>query len=98
MTKDRNLTDEEKAIVYVDNTRCKYNEVLSRPYVVSEIRKAYIAGLTQERKELQAQIEKMKSLLKEVFEEYGFSELVKVRNDLPLEIQEIIGEKENSGF
>ena len=40
----------------------------------------------------------MKSLLKEVFEEYGFDELVKVRNDLPLEIQEIIGEKENSGF
>ena len=70
----RDLTDEEKAIVYVDNTHCKYNEVLSRPYVVHEIRKAYIAGLTQERKELQAQIEKMKSLLKEVFEEYGFGE------------------------
>ena len=93
----RDLTDEEKAIVYVDNTHCKYNEVLSRPYVVSEIRKAYIAGLTQERKELQAQIEKMKSLLKEVFEEYGF-ELVKVRNGLPLEIQEIIGEKEDFGL
>lgn len=93
----RNLTDEEKAIVYVDNTHCKYNGVLSRPYVVSEIRKAYIAGLTQERKELQAQIEKMKSLLKEVFEEYGF-ELVKVRNGLPLEIQEIIGEKEDFGL
>ena len=54
----RDLTDEEKAIVYIDNTHCKYNEVLSRLYVVSEIRKAYIAGLTQERKELQAQIEK----------------------------------------
>ena len=89
----RDLTDEEKAIVYIDSTHCKYNEVLSRPYVVSEIRKAYIAGLTQERKELQAQIEKMKSLLKEVFEEYGFGELVKVRNGLPLEIQEIIAEK-----
>ena len=98
MTKDRDLTDEEKAIVYVDNTHCKYNVVLSQPYVVHEIRKAYIAGLVQERKELKAQIEKMKFLLKEVFEEYGFSELVKVRNDLPLEIQEIIGEKENSGF
>ncbi len=94
----RDLTDEEKAIVYVDNTHSKYNEVLSRPYVVHEIRKAYIAGLTQERKELQAQIEKMKSLLKEVFEEYGFGELVKVRNGLPLEIQEIIGEKEDSDF
>ena len=98
MTNDRDLTDEEKAIVYVDNTHCKYNVVLSQPYVVHEIRKAYIAGLVQERKELKAQIEKMKFLLKEVFEEYGFSELVKVRNDLPLEIQEIIGEKENSGF
>ena len=98
MTKNRNLTDEEKAIVYVDNTHCKYNEVLSRPYVISEIRKAYIAGLTQERKELKVQIEKLKSLLKEIFEEYSFNELVKVRNDLPLEIQEIIGEKENSGF
>ena len=98
MTKDRDLTDEEKAIVYVDNTHCKYNVVLSQPYVVHEIRKAYIAGLVQERKELKAQIEKMKFLLKEVFEEYGFSELVKVRNDLPLEIQEIIDEKENSGI
>lgn len=98
MTKDRDLTDEEKAIVYVDNTHCKYNVVLSQPYVVHEIRKAYIAGLVQERKELKAQIEKMKFLLKEVFEEYGFSELIKVRNNLPLEIQEIIGEKENSGF
>lgn len=94
----RDLTDEEKAIVYIDNTHCKYNEVLSRSYVVHEIRKAYIAGLTQERKELQAQIEKMKSLLKEVFEEYGFGELVKVRNGLPLEIQEIIGEKEDLGL
>ena len=74
MTKDRNLTDEEKAIVYVDNTHCKYNEVLSRPYVISEIRKAYIAGLIQERKEFKAQIKKMKSLLKEIFEEYGFGE------------------------
>ena len=63
----RDLTDEEKAIVYIDNTYSKYNVVLSRSYVVHEIRKAYIAGLTQERKEFQAQIEKMKSLLKEVF-------------------------------
>lgn len=35
---------------------------------------------------------KIKSLLKEVYEEFGFSELVKIRNDLPLEIQELIGE------
>lgn len=38
----------------------------------------------------ESQLEKMKSLLKEIYEEYGFSELVKIRNDLPTEIQEII--------
>lgn len=54
----RDLTDEEKAIVYVDNTHCKYNEVLSRPYVISEIRKAYIAGLTQERKSLKYRLKR----------------------------------------
>lgn len=36
------------------------------------------------------QIEKMKSLLKEIYEEYGFCELVKIRNDLPTEIQEVL--------
>ena len=46
--------------------------------------------------ELEAQIEKMKCLLNEIYSEYGFSELVKIRNDLPLEIQEVIKEiKEN---
>lgn len=33
---------------------------------------------------------KMRSLLKEVYNEFGFSELVKIRNNLPMEIQEII--------
>lgn len=37
------------------------------------------------------QNEKMKSLLKEIYKEFGFGELVKVRNNLPTEIQEIIG-------
>lgn len=41
------------------------------------------------------QIEKMRSLLKEIYEEYGFSELVKIRNDLPTEIQEVIKDTEN---
>ena len=41
------------------------------------------------------QIEKMKSLLKEIYEEYGFCELVKIRNDLPTEIQEVIKDTEN---
>lgn len=46
--------------------------------------------------ELEAQIEEMKCLLNEIYSEYGFSELVKIRNDLPIEIQEVIKEmKEN---
>ena len=45
MTKNRELTDEEKAIVYTDNIHIEYNEILSRSEVVDEIRKAYIAGL-----------------------------------------------------
>lgn len=49
----------------------------------------------QKLKEFEEQIEKMKSLLKEIYEEYGFSELVKIRNDLPTEIQEVIKDTEN---
>ena len=41
------------------------------------------------------QIEKMRSLLKEIYKEYGFCELVKIRNDLPTEIQEVIKDTEN---
>lgn len=33
---------------------------------------------------------KMRSLLKEVYNEFGFSELVKIRNNLPAEIKELI--------
>ena len=43
-------------------------------------------------KELEAQIEKMKCLLNEIYSEFGFSELVKIRNNLPIEIQEVIKE------
>ena len=46
--------------------------------------------LTDKVKELEAQIEKMKCLLKEIYSEYGFRELVKIRNNLPIEIQEVI--------
>ena len=49
----------------------------------------------QKLKEFEEQIEKMRSLLKEIYEEYGFSELVKIRNDLPTEIQEVIKGTEN---
>ena len=48
--------------------------------------------LTDKVKELEAQIEKMKCLLNEIYSEYGFSELVKIRNNLPIEIQEVIKE------
>lgn len=40
--------------------------------------------------ELEEENKKIKSLLKEIYEEYGFCELVKIRNDLPLEVQEAI--------
>ena len=49
----------------------------------------------QKLKEFEEQIAKMRSLLKEIYEEYGFSELVKIRNDLPTEIQEVIKDTEN---
>ena len=45
---------------------------------------------TDKVKELEAQIDKMKCLLNEIYSEYGFSELVKIRNNLPIEIQEVI--------
>ena len=48
--------------------------------------------LTDKVKELEAQNEKMKCLLNEIYSEYGFSELVKIRNNLPIEIQEVIKE------
>ena len=48
--------------------------------------------LTEKVRELEAQIEKMKCLLNEIYSEYGFSELVKIRNNLPIEIQEVIKE------
>ena len=49
-------------------------------------------AIEQETKELEAQIEKMKCLLNEIYSEYGFSELVQIRNNLPIEIQEVIKE------
>lgn len=42
--------------------------------------------------ELEIQVEKMKCLLNEIYSEYGFSELVQIRNNLPIEIQEVIKE------
>ena len=65
-----------------------------------DYRKELIVNFAEPREkriaELESQIEKLKLLLNEIYSEYGFSELVKIRNDLPLEIQEVIKEiKEN---
>ena len=49
-------------------------------------------NLKKRNEELEQQIEKMKCLLNEIYSEYGFSELVQIRNNLPIEIQEVIKE------
>lgn len=56
----------------------------------AEPRENHIEILKKENAELERQNKKMKSLLKEIYEEYGFCELVKIRNELPLEVQEAI--------
>lgn len=85
------MSDEELADEYVkeEDFVCRYDMTKSD---VDEIAKeAFLAGQRSKEKQLEEKIEKMKSLLKEVYEEFGFGELVKVRNDLPTEIQEIFG-------
>lgn len=74
-----------------ENTKLEtdnYNVGLEQGYEdgyleAAESREKRIAELEEENK-------KIKSLLKEIYEEYDFCELVKIRNDLPLEIQEAI--------
>lgn len=80
-----------------ENTKLEtdnYNVVLEQGYEdgyleAAEPREKRISELEEENK-------KMKSLLKEIYEEFGFGELVKIRNDLPTEIQEIIGDVEDA--
>lgn len=60
-------------------------------YSWGQVEQAYEQGALDFAKPLKQQNEKMKSLLKEVYEEFGFGELVKIRNDLPTEIQEVLG-------
>ena len=81
------------------NTRC-FQRVKGTPHFYDvNLREAYFAGAEPREKrieELEQQVEKMKCLLNEIYSEFEFSELVKIRNDLPLEIQEVIKEvKEN---
>jgi hypothetical protein len=61
-------------------------------YTENDLKQAFIAGNRSKEEQLKTQIGKMKFLIKEIYEEYGFGELVKIRNDLPTEIQEIIGD------
>lgn len=86
------MSDEDLAEKYADTVKCEWENDTYWVDCRDEVTDAFIAGRQSKEKELKAQIEKMKSLLKEVYEEYGFGELVKIRNNLPLEIQEIIGE------
>ena len=68
---------------------------VERKQIMAHFEKGYLAGAEPREKriaELEAQIEKMKCLLNEIYSEYGFSELVQIRNNLPIEIQEVIKE------
>ena len=83
------MTEEELRKEATSTVEWECTPVIDRPLFVH----AYITGAEPREKQidtLEQQNEKMKSLLKEIYEEYGFSELVKIRNDLPIEIQEVI--------
>lgn len=89
---------EDKGVEYADSleyTIPKFSD--TEGYCWSQIEQAYEKGaldFAEPREKCIAELEeennKIKSLLKEIYEEYGFCELVKIRNDLPLEVQEAI--------
>lgn len=79
------MTEEELRKEATSTVEWECTPILDRPLFVH----AYITGAKSREK----QIEKMKSLLKEIYEEYGFCELVKIRNDLPTEIQGVINDE-----
>lgn len=76
------MNEEELRKEATSTVEWESTSMINRPLFVH----AYITGA----KPREDQIEKMKSLLKEIYEEYGFCELVKIRNDLPTEIQEVL--------
>ena len=87
---------EDKGIEYADSleyTISKFSD--TEGYCWSQVEEAYETGALDFAKPLMQQNEKMMSLLKEIYEEYGFGELVKIRNDLPIEIQEVLGGAED---
>ena len=82
---------EDKGVDYADSigsTIPKFSD--TDGYSWLQVEEAYEKGALDFAEPLIQQNEKMKSLLKEIYEEFGFSELVKIRNDLPKEIQEVL--------
>ena len=86
------MSDEELAKKFVEEEKYIVTYDLEQTDLDAIIIHAHLDGQRAKQEQLKSQIEKMKSLLKEIYEEYGFGELVKVRNDLPSEIQEVIKE------
>ena len=94
--KDFEKEVEDKGVEYADSleyTISKFSD--TEGYCWSQVEQAYEKGALDFAKPLKQQNDKMRSLLKEIYEEYDFGELVKLRNDLPTEIQEIIGDVED---
>ncbi len=84
--------EEQKVKIAELELKIKYLTEHLEPQTASALFKQVEEEVEREQKlkEFEEQIEKMRSLLKEIYVEYGFSELVKIRNDLPTEIQEVI--------
>lgn len=88
---------EERGVEYADKQKRTISVHEDSGYSWGQVEEAYEKGALdfaepREKRisELEEENKKIKSLLKEIYEEYGFCELVKIRNDLPLEVQEAI--------
>lgn len=88
VNKEEIMSDEELAKKFVEEEKYVARYDLEQTDLDEIVFEAHLAGQRSKEK----QLEKMKSLLKEIYEEYGFSELVEIRNNLPAEIQEVIGD------
>lgn len=88
---------EEKGVEYADKQKRTISVHEDSGYSWGQVEEAYEKGALdfaepREKRisKLEEENKKIKSLLKEIYEEFGFCELVKIRNDLPLEVQEVI--------
>lgn len=97
MSKELEKEIEEKGVEYADKQKRIISVHEDSGYSWGQVEEAYEKGaldFTEPREkrisELEEENKKIKSLLKEIYEEYGFCELIKIRNDLPLEVQEAI--------